>query len=236
MLKIINNYNTNLKKYDDLEKKVRKNLNLSNSRQCHHKVVVLNILCDLFNVETYLEIGVHNGCSMSYIVSNSNVKKVYGIDLFENTYGHYINDNLNYEKVMKNIERNNINSNITLIKGDSTDLNTIKKFKDFSEKIDLLFIDGAHYYDNVKSDFINYSKFVKKNGLIVFDDYRPKEGDTLKWPKNIQLQHLNKYNLGNDLNKLSGIYRFVQENIINNKSYRVIGVFKDNELIIQKLF
>lgn len=173
---------------------------------------------------------------MSYIVSNSNVKKAYGIDLFENTYGHYINDNLNYEKVMKNIERNNINSNITLIKGDSTDLNTIKKFKDFSEKIDLLFLDGAHYYDNVKLDFINYSKFVKKNGLIVFDDYRPKEGDPLKWPKNMQLQHLNKYNLGNDLNKLSGIYRFVQENIINNKSYKVIGVFKDNELIIQKLF
>jgi predicted O-methyltransferase YrrM len=38
------------------------------------------------------------------------------------------------------------------------------------KKIDFLFIDGDHSYDGVKQDFSDYSKFVKKGGIIAFHD------------------------------------------------------------------
>jgi hypothetical protein len=38
------------------------------------------------------------------------------------------------------------------------------------EKLDLLFIDGDHTYDGVKSDYLKYNKFVRPGGLIAFHD------------------------------------------------------------------
>ena len=37
--------------------------------------------------------------------------------------------------------------------------------------MDLLFIDGDHTLDGVKNDYERYSKYVKKEGYIIFDDY-----------------------------------------------------------------
>ena len=37
---------------------------------------------------------------------------------------------------------------------------------------DMLFIDGGHTYDDVKQDYVNYSGFVRKEGMIVFHDIR----------------------------------------------------------------
>lgn len=38
------------------------------------------------------------------------------------------------------------------------------------EKVDFLFIDGDHWVDSVRSDFLNYGSLVKSNGLIAFHD------------------------------------------------------------------
>ncbi len=38
-------------------------------------------------------------------------------------------------------------------------------------KIDLLFIDADHAYEAVRADWLNWSPFVKKGGVIVFHDY-----------------------------------------------------------------
>ena len=39
------------------------------------------------------------------------------------------------------------------------------------QKIDLLFIDADHSYKGVSSDWINWSPFVRKGGIIAFHDY-----------------------------------------------------------------
>jgi predicted O-methyltransferase YrrM len=39
-----------------------------------------------------------------------------------------------------------------------------------NKTIDFLFIDGDHSYKAVKSDFENYSKFVRKGGIVAFHD------------------------------------------------------------------
>ena len=55
----------------------------------------------------------------------------------------------------------------------------VTQIEDFSENVvnswvlpvGLLFIDGNHEYNSVKSDFENWSKFLVPNGLVAFHDY-----------------------------------------------------------------
>jgi len=65
------------------------------------------------------------------------------------------------------------NSNINLLQGNSYFDETETKFKEElnSNELDLLFIDGDHTLDGVKNDYERYSKYVKKEGYIIFDDY-----------------------------------------------------------------
>ena len=66
----------------------------------------------------------------------------------------------------------NNNVNLKLIQGNSYFDNTEEQFKNVvNEELDLLFIDGDHTYDGVKNDFERYSKYVKRGGFIIFDDY-----------------------------------------------------------------
>lgn len=67
--------------------------------------------------------------------------------------------------------------NVTLIIGDSTNPNTVQRVKArLGERIwdlagiDLLFIDGNHDYLYVRTDFSNYSRFVRQGGMVVFHD------------------------------------------------------------------
>lgn len=43
-------------------------------------------------------------------------------------------------------------------------------------KIDFLFIDGAHGFDDVKHDFYNYKKYMAPNGVVGFHDIYFSEG------------------------------------------------------------
>ena len=61
--------------------------------------------------------------------------------------------------------------NLTLLCGDSKKNNIINKAKILG-KYDLIFIDGGHDYKTVKSDFIEYSKFLSEKGLIVLHDVK----------------------------------------------------------------
>jgi predicted SAM-dependent methyltransferase/cephalosporin hydroxylase len=61
---------------------------------------------------------------------------------------------------------------LQFIKGDSHDPESLAELKRMinGSKVDLLFIDGDHTYQGVKSDFEMYSPLVKKGGMIVFHD------------------------------------------------------------------
>lgn len=56
------------------------------------------------------------------------------------------------------------------ILGDSTAPDTVDKVKSITPKIDFLFIDGSHAYEQVKQDFFNYGALVRSGGLIVLHD------------------------------------------------------------------
>lgn len=199
---IDNFYQTNKKFYTDLKIKIQKNIS---GRICHHSVTVLNIIVQLLDIKNYLEIGVHNGASMSYVVNqNKNSINCYGIDLFENTFSHYIKDKISKNRTLNNIKLNNTsNSTIQLIQGNSTSQNVIDQVNHM--QFDLLFIDGDHRASYVKKDFENYSKLVKQNGIIVFDDYS---------------------------NRHKGVIEFV--NTIGD-GFEQIGLIFNNEMVYRKL-
>jgi cephalosporin hydroxylase len=59
-----------------------------------------------------------------------------------------------------------------IVIGDSTSDTVIRQAKNLlnGNTIDILFVDGCHDYDFVKSDFENYAPLVKKDGLVIFHD------------------------------------------------------------------
>lgn len=200
-------YIDNKSYYDLLSKQIEKNIE---GRCCHFKVILLSLLHKFLEINTYVEIGVHNGTSMSCVLQGP-VKYAIGIDLFEETISRYTPDKLSLKRTEKNIHINNkYNTNIHLIKGNSFHQETenqLIKILDTKE-IDVLFIDGLHELNGIKNDFEKYTKYVKINGLVIFDDYEPRYPDILL---------------------------YVDKYIKTNTSFKIIGVFLENELIIQKL-
>lgn len=144
-------------------------------RICHHRVSILYYLTELYNLTNYIEIGVHNGTSMSYVLSSKNNKICIGIDPFETLLTqdkymtHYLKkDNITEKKTYSNLQKNNkFNSKIKLIKKLSSDV-LDNEINDIT--YDLLFIDGDHSYQSVISDYNKYINHVKRFGFIVFDD------------------------------------------------------------------
>ena len=168
------------------------NEKMIDGRICHSSIILLHILTNYIDIVNYMEIGVHNGGSMTMLLSGNNKNiNIYGIDLFEdmydetkhlnkekfNTYQYFKRDNLSMTKTRNNLDNvktyYNNNSIVNLLQGNSYFDETETKFKDElgNNKLDLLFIDGDHTLDGVKNDFERYSKYVKKGGYIVFDDY-----------------------------------------------------------------
>ncbi|MBI5210003.1 MAG: glycosyltransferase [Elusimicrobia bacterium] len=64
---------------------------------------------------------------------------------------------------------------IHLVRGDSRDEGILARVQELlgGRKADLLFIDGDHSYDAVKSDFERYSPLVREGGMIAFHDIVP---------------------------------------------------------------
>ena len=116
-----------------------------------------------------LEIGVAKGMSTRAFLEgaakreeNKKLGKV-------NLYGIDINN------VYKNINAPNKGTNWTFINHDSTTY-------PWDIELDVLFIDGCHSYEISKSDYLRYSPFVKKGGLIYMHDVaHPRFGVKKTW-------------------------------------------------------
>ena len=139
--------------------------NQINNQTFHHHYHILydiaNSYADDYKLN-YVEIGCYAGGSACLMLQRKNTN-VFSIDL-----GNPINP----EIVKQNINKlNKHNNNYFYIKGSSHDLETLNTLIKYIDEIDVLFIDGDHFYDGVILDFEMYSKLVKNGGYIIFDDY-----------------------------------------------------------------
>jgi predicted O-methyltransferase YrrM len=140
----------------------------------HHHYHILYDIAETFgnNKINYLEIGAYAGGSSCLMLQRLNTT-VISIDLgepipkgqvFENVI-NYKNNN-NYYKYIQG------NSQVVETKNEVIEALSNSRILGYSNKIDILFIDGDHSFNGVVADFNMYSDLVSIGGYIIFDDYR----------------------------------------------------------------
>jgi hypothetical protein len=146
----------------------------------------------------FLEVGVFQGVTSRNICEKLNLIhqnqfKYYGIDIFEDgddlldnkemtskhnkisnpikhlLYNIIFKENLNSLKSVKELLKK-FNNNVTLYKGLSEKV--LPKIN--ISEIDFIFLDGGHSYETVKNDLFLLLKDIKKNKVIICDDYDQK--------------------------------------------------------------
>ena len=145
--------------------------------------------------KNFLEVGVFQGVTSRNICEklyelHKNDFRYYGVDIFEDTdeetdlkestskhnkisnpFKHFLfniilKQNLNsMESVNKLLKK--FRNNVYLIKGFSHDV--LKKIN--ISEIDFIFLDGGHAYETVREDLEIILKDIKKNMVIICDDY-----------------------------------------------------------------
>jgi tetratricopeptide (TPR) repeat protein len=137
-----------------------------------------------------VEIGSYQGYSTIWLASGSketNRGKVYAID------PHNMSDHGCNEAIFrKNIYDAGLNDYVIPVIATSTDAENA-----WNRAIKLLFIDGAHDYENARNDFMLWGKHLIQGGIIAFHDYL-----SLSCP---------------------GVTKVVKEHIFDSDNYMVIG-------------
>tara|TARA_S200002703_G_scaffold159910_2_gene175412 strand:- start:1138 stop:1815 length:678 start_codon:yes stop_codon:yes gene_type:complete len=128
--------------------------------------------------ETYLEVGVLYGGSLCSLYDSGFKGLAYGLDIYEGYYGNFNDKRISgistSEEHMKLVHNNvkKFGGKPKLIKA-----NTQKKdFDIFIEKeklkeLDVLLIDGDHSFEGAISDYNKLIKFLKIDGILLFDNY-----------------------------------------------------------------
>lgn len=104
--------------------------------------------------EIIVELGTSTGNSASRFAFGNPQAKVITIDIAPDGRA---------QEMLKNFD------NIDLWIGDDNSKETIKKVSGLGA-IDILFIDTIHNFNQAWAEYCNYSPFVKKGGIILYDD------------------------------------------------------------------
>ena len=133
--------------------------------------VDINIYKD--NPIKYLEIGTFHGANILSVANSygkHNDSKLYCIDPWEdyNDYPEYKNEQHTiYDSFINNVEKSGVKDKIIINRGYSN--NEIPKFED--DFFDIIYIDGNHEPEYVLEDAVLSFRKLKKNGILIFDDY-----------------------------------------------------------------
>jgi predicted O-methyltransferase YrrM len=121
----------------------------------------------------YLEIGTFYGANILSVAKTyclHNDSKLYCIDPWEDydEYPEYKNEQSTiYNSFINNVEKSEVKDKIIINRGYSSI--EIPKFED--EFFDIIYIDGNHEPEYVLEDAVLSFRKLKKNGIMIFDDY-----------------------------------------------------------------
>lgn len=113
----------------------------------------LTKLINEFNIKTMLEIGVLEGVCADHILNHTSIEKIVGVDI----------------KILEKAKakQRRWGERWVLIESDSRTAHNLLPIKEF----DMVYLDGGHSYDGVKSDLQIYYPMVKDGGILSGDDY-----------------------------------------------------------------
>ena len=120
------------------------------------------------------EMGVEQGRYSSSLLRKIPGLELYCIDCWESYEGYRMNKqdkvNLFYQRTIERLESLE-GVNYKIIKKYSMD--AVKDFED--ESLDFVFIDGNHEFQSCTNDIAEWSKKVKKGGLVMGHDYETRD-------------------------------------------------------------
>lgn len=146
------------------------------------ELVVINILIRNHNPNLIFEIGTFDGRTTLNMAANSSAEsKIYSLDLPKEQHDSaklplspsdslYIKKDISGARYL-NIDKEN---KICQIYGDSAGFD----FSPYFNKIDFVFVDGAHTYEYVLNDTKIALKLLRNNGIILWHDYGVCDGVT----------------------------------------------------------
>lgn len=139
----------------------------------HHHYHILYDIANTFGDKkiNYVEIGAYAGGSSCLMLQRLNTT-IISVDL-----GKPISKEVVFSNIIQYKKNNNYykyiqgNSQTQETKDRVIETLSNSRVLGYTNKIDLLFIDGDHSFDGVLADFNTYSDLVNIGGYIVFDDY-----------------------------------------------------------------
>ena len=121
----------------------------------------------------YLEIGVFYGANLLSVANTYGLhpdSKLYGVDPWEDYYEYpeYKEEQSKiYDSFITNLQNSGVQDKVVLHRGYSN--LEIPKFQD--EFFDIIYIDGNHEPEYVLEDAVLSFRKLKKEGIMIFDDY-----------------------------------------------------------------
>lgn len=122
-----------------------------------------------------LEIGSYKGKSTCYLASGAH-NVVYALDMWDLRYQDYapsrteqkrgFGNKSTFETFQEQVNSAGLQNRIVTVKGDSSQVGKI-----WSIPLGMLFIDGNHTYDMVKSDYVMFARHVVSGGYLAMHDY-----------------------------------------------------------------
>ena len=126
----------------------------------------------------YLEIGVFEGRSLIWMLENiltDDTSRATAIDVFKGSYKN---------TYLHNIEKSGLSEKVTTLTG----LSQVVLRKLPLESFDVIYVDGSHAKDDVLEDAVLSWRLLKKDGLMIFDDYR-RIGIKIQYDSSLPQQH-----------------------------------------------
>jgi len=140
-----------------------------------HEGAFLARLAGLVEAEIFVEIGSWIGVSTIYlaqVLKERGEGVVYAIDPHCGTVLHKRKNPVDTESLLReNLKRFEVESFTRVVRKTSLDA-----LMTWGSAIDLLFLDGAHWFKNVREDFFGWSPWVHTEGIVAFHDYPTRVG------------------------------------------------------------
>jgi predicted O-methyltransferase YrrM len=168
--------------------------------------LVLYGLCRSMKPKVCVEIGSARGKSACYVgtaLKENGTGHLYAIDPHTKTNWNDAESVDTYEIMRDNLNKFRLQDVVTMVRKTSSET-----LNEWTEKIDLIFIDGDHSYEGVKADWEGFRPHLNKFGLVVFHDTLWDLRPDPKWARS-------------DM----GVPRFVEE--LRQQGYPVLTIERD---------
>jgi predicted O-methyltransferase YrrM len=110
----------------------------------------------------YLEVGLYEGRSALWMLENiltHSTSRLVGVDIFDGPLK---------QRYLENLERSDASDRAqTIIESSQVALRRLPL-----ESFDIIYIDGSHAEDDVLEDAVLSFRLLKRDGVLIFDDYR----------------------------------------------------------------